>query len=159
MASLVRFRSPPLSMCSGGCAKWLASLPHLASHRSIRIRIRGLSIGSSWHINRRGNVHVFDCSPHHLSHMILIERHLTFIPPHYRHGRHFERASSCIILSFFGIALFFSIGYSRIEGGLGSLLIAFLMYSVFLGAVNKSVAKMSIVVPVSGGWIRMGSNK
>jgi amino acid transporter len=56
-----------------------------------------------------------------------------------------------------GTALFVSIGFGLIEGGPGSLFIAFIMYSVFLGAVNNCMAEMSIFMPVTGGWIRMGS--
>lgn len=56
-----------------------------------------------------------------------------------------------------GTALFVSIGYGLIEGGPASLLIAFIVYSVFLGTVNNCMAEMSIFMPVSGGWIRMGS--
>lgn len=56
-----------------------------------------------------------------------------------------------------GTALFVSIGYGLIEGGPASLLIAFMIYSVFLGLVNNCMAEMSVFMPVSGGWIRMGS--
>lgn len=56
-----------------------------------------------------------------------------------------------------GTALFVSIGYGLIEGGPASLLIAFMLFSVFLGAVNNCMAEMAIFMPVSGGWIRMGS--
>lgn len=56
-----------------------------------------------------------------------------------------------------GTALFVSIGYGLIEGGPASLLIAFIVYCAFLGTVNNCMAEMSIFMPVSGGWIRMGS--
>lgn len=56
-----------------------------------------------------------------------------------------------------GTALFVSIGFGLIEGGPGSLLIAFTMYSVFLASVNNSMAEMAVFMPVAGGWIRMGS--
>ncbi|KAG8625243.1 hypothetical protein KVT40_006994 [Elsinoe batatas] len=56
-----------------------------------------------------------------------------------------------------GTALFISIGFGLIEGGPGSLLIAFTMYSLFLATVNNSMAEMAIFMPVSGGWIRMAS--
>lgn len=56
-----------------------------------------------------------------------------------------------------GTALFVSIGFGLIEGGPGSLLISFTMYSLFLATVNNSMAEMAIFMPVSGGWIRMGS--
>lgn len=56
-----------------------------------------------------------------------------------------------------GTALFVSIGWGLIEGGPGSLLIAFAVYSCFLGLVNNCMAEMSVFMPVSGGFIRMGS--
>jgi len=56
-----------------------------------------------------------------------------------------------------GTALFVSIGYGLIEGGPASLLIAFMMYSAFLGTVNNCMAEMSIYMPVEGGWISMGT--
>lgn len=56
-----------------------------------------------------------------------------------------------------GTALFVSIGYGLIEGGPGSLFIAFAVYSCMLGLVNSCLAEMVIFMPVSGSWIRMGS--
>ncbi|CAD0010623.1 unnamed protein product [Aureobasidium pullulans] len=56
-----------------------------------------------------------------------------------------------------GTGLFVSIGYGLIEGGPGSLLIAFTIYSCWLGLVNNCMAEMSIYMPVTGGWVRMGS--
>ncbi|TGO35867.1 hypothetical protein BHYA_0143g00090 [Botrytis hyacinthi] len=56
-----------------------------------------------------------------------------------------------------GTALFVSIGSGLTQGGPGSLLIAFILYSCFLGLVNNCMAEMSIFMPVSGSFVRMGS--
>lgn len=56
-----------------------------------------------------------------------------------------------------GTALFISIGSGLTQGGPGSLLIAFILYSCFLGLVNNCMAEMSIFMPVSGSFVRMGS--
>lgn len=56
-----------------------------------------------------------------------------------------------------GTALFVSIGYGLIEGGPGSLFIAFTIYSCMLALVNSCLAEMVIFMPVSGSWVRMGS--
>lgn len=56
-----------------------------------------------------------------------------------------------------GTALFVSIGYGLIEGGPGSLFIAFALYSAMLGLVNSCLAEMVVFMPVSGSWVRMGS--
>lgn len=56
-----------------------------------------------------------------------------------------------------GTALFISIGYGLINGGPGSLFISFCIYSCFLACVNSCMAEMSVFMPVSGGFIRMGS--
>ncbi|KAI4854492.1 hypothetical protein E4T44_00138 [Aureobasidium sp. EXF-8845] len=56
-----------------------------------------------------------------------------------------------------GTGLFVSIGYGLIEGGPGSLFIAFTMYSIWLASVDNSMAEMAIFMPVAGGWVRMGS--
>jgi amino acid transporter len=56
-----------------------------------------------------------------------------------------------------GTALFVSIGSGLIQGGPGSLLIAFTIYCCFLALVNNCMAEMSVFMPVSGGFIRMGS--
>ncbi|KUJ22442.1 amino acid transporter-like protein [Mollisia scopiformis] len=56
-----------------------------------------------------------------------------------------------------GTALFVSIGSGLIQGGPGSLLIAFVMYCVWLAAVNNCMAEMAVFMPVSGSFIRMGS--
>lgn len=52
-----------------------------------------------------------------------------------------------------GTGLFVSIGYGLIEGGPGSLFIAFTMYSIWLAAVNNSMAEMATFMPVAGGWV------
>jgi len=56
-----------------------------------------------------------------------------------------------------GTALFVSIGGGLVQGGPGSLLIAFTMYCIFLGAVNNCMAEMAVFMPVSGSFVRMGS--
>lgn len=52
-----------------------------------------------------------------------------------------------------GTGLFVSIGYGLIEGGPGSLFIAFTMYSIWLASVNNSMAEMATFMPVAGGWV------
>lgn len=54
-----------------------------------------------------------------------------------------------------GTALFVSINSGLYHGGPGSLLIAYLMYSIMLGLVNNCVAEMTTYMPVSGGFIRL----
>ena len=56
-----------------------------------------------------------------------------------------------------GTALFVSIGTGLVQGGPGSLFIAFTLYCVFLAAVNNCMAEMAIFMPVSGSFVRMGS--
>lgn len=58
-----------------------------------------------------------------------------------------------------GTGLFVSIGYGLIEGGPGSLFIAFTMYSIWLAAVNNSMAEMATFMPVAGGWVRKSLRK
>lgn len=48
-----------------------------------------------------------------------------------------------------GTALFVSIGTGLIEGGPGSLLIAFALYSGLLGLVNNCMAEMTVFMPIS----------
>ncbi|KAG9852574.1 putative amino acid permease, partial [Aureobasidium melanogenum] len=57
-----------------------------------------------------------------------------------------------------GTGLFVSIGYGLIEGGPGSLFIAFTMYSIWLASVNNSMAEMATFMPVAGGWVRMATH-
>lgn len=54
-----------------------------------------------------------------------------------------------------GTALFISIGTGLYNGGPGSLLIAFIVQSIFLAMVNNSLAEMCTAFPVSGGFIRL----
>ncbi|KAK8113842.1 hypothetical protein PG999_005911 [Apiospora kogelbergensis] len=56
-----------------------------------------------------------------------------------------------------GTALFVSIGGGLMQGGPGSLFIAFTLYSVLLALVNNCLAEMVIYMPVSGSFIRMAS--
>ena len=56
-----------------------------------------------------------------------------------------------------GTALFVSIGSGLVQGGPGSLFIAFILYCFFLAAVNNCMAEMAIFMPVSGSFVRMGS--
>lgn len=48
-----------------------------------------------------------------------------------------------------GTALFVSIGSGLMDGGPGSLLIAYALYSVLLGLVNNSMAEMAVYMPIS----------
>ena len=54
-----------------------------------------------------------------------------------------------------GTALFVSIGGGLMQGGPGSLFIAFTLYSGLMGLVNNCIAEMAIYMPVSGSFIRM----
>ncbi|RMZ84289.1 hypothetical protein DV738_g736, partial [Chaetothyriales sp. CBS 135597] len=54
-----------------------------------------------------------------------------------------------------GTAIFVSIGGALNKGGPGSLLIAYVVYSCFLALVNNGMAEMTVLHPVSGGFIRM----
>ncbi|KAK2628263.1 hypothetical protein QTJ16_002909 [Diplocarpon rosae] len=56
-----------------------------------------------------------------------------------------------------GTALFVSIGSGLVQAGPGSLLIAFALYSCWLALVNNCMAEMTVFMPVSGGFVRMGS--
>lgn len=56
-----------------------------------------------------------------------------------------------------GTALFVSIGAGLQQAGPGSLLIAFTMYCCFLATVNNCMAEMSVFMPVTGSFVRMGS--
>jgi amino acid transporter len=56
-----------------------------------------------------------------------------------------------------GTALFVSIGSGLVQGGPGSLLIAFTIYCFFLAAVNNCMAEMAVFMPVSASFVRMGS--
>ena len=54
-----------------------------------------------------------------------------------------------------GTALFVSIGGGLNKGGPGSLFLAYTIYACVLALVNNSMAEMSTLFPVSGGFIRM----
>jgi len=56
-----------------------------------------------------------------------------------------------------GTALFVSIGSGLVQGGPGSLFIAFTVYCCFLALVNNCMAEMAVFMPVSGSFVRMGS--
>jgi amino acid transporter len=47
-----------------------------------------------------------------------------------------------------GTALFVSIGSGLVQGGPGSLFIAFILYCFFLAAVNNCMAEMAVFMPV-----------
>lgn len=49
-----------------------------------------------------------------------------------------------------GTALFVSIGGGLMDGGPGSLLIAYALYSGLLGLVNNCMAEMAVYMPISG---------
>jgi len=57
-----------------------------------------------------------------------------------------------------GTALFVSIGTGLARGGPGSLFLAYAIYSCFLGLINNCMAEMTVLQPVSGGFIRMAGH-
>ena len=57
-----------------------------------------------------------------------------------------------------GTALFVSIGTGLAKGGPGSLLLAFILYPLVLACVNNSMAEMTVLMPISGGFIRLAGN-
>jgi amino acid transporter len=52
-----------------------------------------------------------------------------------------------------GTALFVSIGFGLVQGGPGSLFIAFILNCIFLTAVSNCIAEMAVFMPVSGSFI------
>lgn len=54
-----------------------------------------------------------------------------------------------------GTALFVSIGNGLRNGGPGSLFLAYFIYACMLGLVNNCIAEMTVLMPVSGGFIRL----
>lgn len=54
-----------------------------------------------------------------------------------------------------GTALFVSIGGGLNKGGPAGLLLAYFFYSCLLGLINNSMAEMTTLMPVSGGFIRL----
>jgi amino acid transporter len=57
-----------------------------------------------------------------------------------------------------GTALFVSIGGGLSTAGPASLFLAYLLYSMVLGLVNNSLAEMTVLMPVSGGFIRLAGH-
>ncbi|EXJ58527.1 hypothetical protein A1O7_05953 [Cladophialophora yegresii CBS 114405] len=57
-----------------------------------------------------------------------------------------------------GTALFVSIGSGLAKGGPLNLFLAYTIYSCMLGLVNNCMAEMTILQPVSGGFIRMAGH-
>ncbi|KAK5677022.1 hypothetical protein LTS10_010210 [Elasticomyces elasticus] len=57
-----------------------------------------------------------------------------------------------------GTALFVSIGTGLARGGPGSLFLAYLIHSCVLALVNNCIAEMTVLMPVSGGFIRMAGH-
>lgn len=53
-----------------------------------------------------------------------------------------------------GTALFVSIGWGLLEGGPGSLLLAFMFFSSIIAAMNSGIAEMVVFMPISGSFIR-----
>ncbi|RAK78134.1 amino acid transporter [Aspergillus fijiensis CBS 313.89] len=54
-----------------------------------------------------------------------------------------------------GTALFISIGNGLAAGGPGSLLVAYTLYALVIACINNCVAEMTVLQPVSGGFIRL----
>ncbi|KAF2157029.1 putative arginine permease [Myriangium duriaei CBS 260.36] len=54
-----------------------------------------------------------------------------------------------------GTALFVSIGGGLHSGGPGSLFLAYTIYSIMLAMVNNCISEMTVLHPISGGFIRM----
>jgi amino acid transporter len=57
-----------------------------------------------------------------------------------------------------GTGIFISIGNGLAYGGPGSLLLSFIFLSTILGLVNNSLAEMTVLMPVSGGFVRFASS-
>jgi yeast amino acid transporter len=57
-----------------------------------------------------------------------------------------------------GTAVFVSINSGLARGGPGALLLAYAIYSCFLGLINNCMAEMTVLHPVSGGFIRMAGH-
>lgn len=53
-----------------------------------------------------------------------------------------------------GTALFVSISSGLMQGGPGSLLLAYTIYSVILAMANNCMAEMAVFMPISGSFIR-----
>lgn len=57
-----------------------------------------------------------------------------------------------------GTALFVSIGKGLYYGGPANLFLAFTLYPLVLALVNNSIAEMTVLMPVSGGFIRLAGH-
>lgn len=57
-----------------------------------------------------------------------------------------------------GTALFVSISTGLAHGGPGSLFLAYLIYACFLALVNNGIAEMTVLYPVSGGFVRLAGH-
>ncbi|KAI9163815.1 amino acid transporter [Paramyrothecium foliicola] len=57
-----------------------------------------------------------------------------------------------------GTGIFVSIGQGLAAGGPGSLLISFILLSCVLALVNNSLAEMTVLMPVSGGFVRLAGH-
>lgn len=57
-----------------------------------------------------------------------------------------------------GTALFISIGGALTRGGPLSLLLAYTIYSVNMALINSCIAEMTVLFPVSGGFVRMAGH-
>lgn len=57
-----------------------------------------------------------------------------------------------------GTAVFVSIGSGLARGGPGNLFLAYAIYSCFLGLINNGTAEMTVLHPVSGGFVRMAGH-
>lgn len=49
-------------------------------------------------------------------------------------------------------------GGALAKGGPGSLFLAYAIYAIFLGLVNNGIAEMTILYPVSGGFVRLAGH-
>ncbi|KAK5069259.1 hypothetical protein LTR64_008447 [Lithohypha guttulata] len=57
-----------------------------------------------------------------------------------------------------GTAVFVSIGSGLVRGGPGSLFLAYAIYSCMLGLINNGIAEMTVLYPVSGGFVRLAGH-
>ncbi|KAF1997767.1 general amino acid permease-like protein AGP2 [Amniculicola lignicola CBS 123094] len=57
-----------------------------------------------------------------------------------------------------GTALFVSIGGALNKGGPGGMFLAYTLYSCFIGLVNNCIAEMTVLQPVSGGFVRLAGH-
>lgn len=57
-----------------------------------------------------------------------------------------------------GTALFVSIGSGLHHAGPAGLFLAYTIYSCMLGLVNNCISEMTVLMPVSGGFIRLAGH-